>query len=101
MFYTCIGRRTYKIIRLKNVKRQSLSQRHPKREDVVAVTGDRRIIKLEGRGPNPAICPKKNLHEHTTGGKFQMLFAITLLPHVRENDPIKEREGDFVGDCGL
>ena len=58
MFYTCIVGRTYKIIRLKNVKRQSLSQRHPKREDVVAVTGDRRIIKLEGRGPNPAICPR-------------------------------------------
>ena len=64
MFYTCIGRRTYKIIRLKNVKRQSLSQRHPKREDVVAVTGDRRITKLEGRGPNPAICPAGYLNHN-------------------------------------
>ena len=30
-----------------------------KREDAVAVTGDRRISKLEGRGPNPAICPEQ------------------------------------------
>ena len=72
MFYTCIGQRTYKIIRLKNVKRQSLSQRHPKREDVVAVTGDRRIIKLEGRGQNPAICPKNCL-------SFSVLFFTKLL----------------------
>ena len=33
-----------------------------KREDAVAVAGDRRITKLEGRGPNPAICPKINHH---------------------------------------
>ena len=44
-----------------------------KREDAVAVTGDRRISKLEGRGPNPAICPKK---KHTYRKKKRDLVVV-------------------------
>ena len=57
-----------------------------KREDAVAVTGDRRITKLEGRGQNPAICPEY------WGGRVPKPDRRLYIYFVRNNKIIKKKK---------